>query len=199
MLPVTRANTILYLAIVFTALIVNLPSTITVYDQLTGEEEIAFSALQTKYPKLTFYRYMTIRICCYAYSHKHRVPVEYMCAIAQNESEMNDTSVSSTGDYGFFQINAYHQYRGKNPEDLFNFELNTKLAVNYYSQCYDKMLEVYGPRDLAQSFRFYNAGMSNNIDSYNNWDYVINIMEDIQESQATIKEAIANARLVASL
>ena len=198
LLPVTRVNIILYLGIIFTALFVNIPTSAARYDQILGEDEIEYGVLHAQYPKLTFEQYMGIRIACYFYSHKNRVPVTFMCAIANNESGMSNTAVSPTGDYGYFQINAFHQYKGKNPIDLFDFSLNCKLAVNYYGQCYDAAIERVGLREISQSFRFYNAGMSSIKDNYNNWEYVINIMDDIQESTIALQEARDNIRLAAN-
>lgn len=181
-LPINKKNIVAYLTALFVTIILAFPTKSSTFDQILCADELNYRLLHLQYEKFTFEQYMILKMSCVKYSKKTIVPVRIMCAIVNNESEWSTTAVSATGDYGPFQINAYHQYRGKDPRDLFDFALSAKLAVSYYSECYNYALKIYGKRGWAESFRFYNGGMSNIKDNYDNWDYVGAIVYDIDTS-----------------
>ncbi len=83
-------------------------------------------------------------------ARKYKVPVTVALALCQIESNWNPFAISSTGDYGLYQINEYFWKFDK--QKIFTPEVNISMGLRILGDCYRRA----GSWPLACAL--YNAG-----------------------------------------
>jgi soluble lytic murein transglycosylase-like protein len=83
-------------------------------------------------------------------ARQYRVPIDVALALCQIESAWNPFAISSTGDYGFYQLNEKAQKFDK--RKIFEPEYNIDLGLRYLQKCYNDA----GSWSMAVAL--YNAG-----------------------------------------
>lgn len=91
-------------------------------------------------------------------ARQYHVPIDVALALCQIESSFNPFAISSTGDYGFFQINERaHKF---DKQKIFIPEINIDMGLRILSDCYKQS----GSWPLACAL--YNAGKNYEISEH---------------------------------
>jgi soluble lytic murein transglycosylase-like protein len=91
-------------------------------------------------------------------ARQYKVPINTALALAQIESAWNPFAISSTGDYGLYQLNEKAQKFDK--KKIFIPEYNIDLGLRYLQKCYNEA----GSWSMAVAL--YNAGKNYEISEH---------------------------------
>ena len=148
----------------------------------TDNIHIEYNRLKQYYPKLTFTRMKII----YIYSNIHDLETDMVCGLINEESNWSSTALSKVYARGLMQVMAKYHYKNRNPNDLFEDELNISKGTKILRDNINFAKKLYGKNYLPESFRFYNAGTARPHErrkKYKNWDYVKEIIKNMENTK----------------
>jgi len=118
--------------------------------------DIEDMALEGKYFK--DYSFQIVMGTLIKKARQYHVPIDVALALMQIESAWNPFAISSTGDYGFYQLNEKAQKFDK--RKIFEPEYNIDLGLRYLQKCYNDA----GSWSMAVAL--YNAGKNYEISEH---------------------------------
>ena len=141
----------------------------------TKQEVKSFNRLHYQHKKLTELRFIYIKMeILHQSANKYEIDTKFICALIKHESNWDSFAVSSAGARGLGQIMPYHT---SNPALLFRDGYNIRKCVWYLRLCMKD-----SNNDKALAIQKYNAGLRFVQEKYENYKYVMRILNSIDKS-----------------